>query len=244
MKRSIIFFIFIAAIYGSALPSLAHEKVATISKEEKKLTSADYEMRKIHGWTVYLENAVLKNARYQDCVDKLNADLAEIEKLINPEIVAKLKEVPIWLNNDIRLGACYHPNPKWLLKNNRMPEKVQSIELQSVDSYLDWADTQPYVMLHELAHAYHHRVHDFKQPDITKAFKKAVASKTYEKVKHINGKEKRHYALSNEKEYFSECTEAYFGKNDFYPFTRDELKKHDPAGYAMIEAVWKVKVKK
>lgn len=222
----------------------AHEEAAVVvDKVEKRLTVSDYETRKIHGWTVYIEKAVLSNARYDACIVQLNANLAQIKKLIDPEIVAQLQAVPIWLNNDIRMGACYHPNPKWLKQNNRMAEKAHGIELDSVDSYLDWAEEQPYVILHELAHAYHHRVFQFNQPDITKAFKKAEASKSYEKVRHISGDERRHYGLSNEKEYFSECTEAYFGRNDFYPFTRAELKKHDPAGYAMVETLWKVNVK-
>ena len=34
------------------------------------------------------------------------------------------------------------------------------------------------------------------------------------------------------------ATEAYFYRNDFYPFVRAELQKHDPAGYAVMERVW------
>ena len=34
--------------------------------------------------------------------------------------------------------------------------------------------------------------------------------------------------MTNPQEYFAECTEAFFARNDFYPYARDELKKHDP----------------
>jgi hypothetical protein len=47
--------------------------------------------------------------------------------------------------------------------------------------------------------------------------------------------------MTNHKEYFSETTEAYFGTNDIFPFVRAELKKHDPAMYALLEEVWGVK---
>ncbi len=47
--------------------------------------------------------------------------------------------------------------------------------------------------------------------------------------------------MGSPQEYFSELTEAYFGKNDFFPFTRDELKQHDPAGFALMEEAWGVK---
>lgn len=219
-----------------------HEKSPKENSSLKKLQTSDYELWKLRGWTIHLEKSIHTHPRGKQATQLLDTKLAEIEKIINPQILTKLKQVPIWLNNDIRKGACYHPNPQWLKQNNRIPEKARSIEIENVNTFIDWSTTQPMMMLHELAHAYHHRVHQFKNPVITAAFKQAVASKSYEKVKHINGKTKRHYALTNEKEYFSECTEAYFGKNDFYPFTKADLKKHDPTGYAMVETLWKIKI--
>ena len=41
--------------------------------------------------------------------------------------------------------------------------------------------------------------------------------------------------MTTPQEYFAELTEACFGKNDFYPFNRNELKEHDPGGYVVIE---------
>jgi len=57
-------------------------------------------------------------------------------------------------------------------------------------------------------------------------------------VDHISGTPKIHYAMNNEMEYFAELTEAFFGFNDFYPFSRDQLKAHDPDGYSMIDVAW------
>jgi nucleoid-associated protein YejK len=50
--------------------------------------------------------------------------------------------------------------------------------------------------------------------------------------------ESKAYALQNEKEYFAELTEAYLGKNDFYPFQRQELLNYDKNGYKVLEKVW------
>jgi hypothetical protein len=44
--------------------------------------------------------------------------------------------------------------------------------------------------------------------------------------------------MTNHKEYFAECTEAFFGTNDFYPFTKEELKQQDPDMFALLETVW------
>ena len=56
-----------------------------------------------------------------------------------------------------------------------------------------------------------------------------------------DGRKVRAYAAENEKEYFAESTEAYFGSNDFFPFVRAELKEHDPKMYDLLEKVWGVR---
>ena len=42
-------------------------------------------------------------------------------------------------------------------------------------------------------------------------------------------------------EYFSELCEAYWGENDYYPFNYEQLKEHDPVGFAMMETIWGAK---
>ena len=37
---------------------------------------------------------------------------------------------------------------------------------------------------------------------------------------------------------FAETTEAFFSRNDFFPFTRAELKQHDPEMFALLEKLW------
>jgi hypothetical protein len=39
-------------------------------------------------------------------------------------------------------------------------------------------------------------------------------------------------------EYFAESSEAFFGKNDFYPFVRSELKQHDPEMFELLKTLW------
>jgi tRNA U38,U39,U40 pseudouridine synthase TruA len=99
-------------------------------------------------------------------------------------------------------------------------------------------EDQPMMVLHELAHAYHHQVLTRGNSDVLKAFENAVKSKKYEMVPYVRGQKLRAYALTNDTEYFAELTEAYFGRNDFYPFTREELKTFDPEGYALMERIW------
>ncbi len=46
--------------------------------------------------------------------------------------------------------------------------------------------------------------------------------------------------MTDHKEYFAESTEAFFGRNDFYPFTRDQLREHDPEMYRLLMKLWQV----
>jgi hypothetical protein len=121
---------------------------------------------------------------------------------------------------------------------------AKSIEITNVDRFKFENTRMPYMMLHELAHAYHDQVLDFRNPEIRSAFENARDSGNYKKVKRFTGRkiiEDKAYAMSNAKEYFAESTEAYFGKNDFFPFDRDELKSHDPKMLELLEELWGVR---
>ena len=98
----------------------------------------------------------------------------------------------------------------------------------------------PAVVLHELAHAYHDQILSFDQPEILAAYQKAKAAGIYENVLLYTGKKVKHYGLTNHKEYFAEGTEAFFYRNDFYPFVRAELKEHDPILHDVLARVWGV----
>ena len=75
----------------------------------------------------------------------------------------------------------------------------------------------PYVILHELAHAYHDQVLEvFKMP-IADAYNEIKKNGSYDKVLLYTGRTVKHYALTTPMEYFAESTEAYLGVNDFAP---------------------------
>jgi hypothetical protein len=45
-------------------------------------------------------------------------------------------------------------------------------------------------------------------------------------------------SLTVEQEFFAECSEAYWGRNDYQPFDRDEFAQFDPVGYRAVERAW------
>lgn len=96
----------------------------------------------------------------------------------------------------------------------------------------------PWVLLHELAHAYHDQHLGFDDPRMKEAYRAAKEAGIYENVLLYTGKRTSHYGLTDHKEYFAEGTEAYFARNDFYPFVRAELKEHDPRLHDLLKEIW------
>ncbi len=97
---------------------------------------------------------------------------------------------------------------------------------------------QPWVILHELAHAYHDQVLGFENPQIREAYERFKKRGHGDATLTIEGKRARHYALADHKEFFAEMTEAYFGSNDFFPFNRAELMTAEPDVLKLLQGIW------
>ena len=204
--------------------------------------TSNYTARNIEGWKVLVNNKLLKEEKALGVKTlKLLADkLRKINAVVAESVLVELHKIPIWVEFNCKGHACmcYHPSRGWLKNNGFNPEKEKSVELSNARTFLKWTNGQPWMVMHELAHGYHHRVLGYGNPEIKAAYKRAVESKSYESVQRGNRKE-RAYALVNEQEYFAETTEAFFGRNDFYPFVRAELKKHDPKMHDLLAKLWK-----
>lgn len=200
-----------------------------------------YESRSLEGWTLRVNRQLLNEpALAEDTLRLLECQLRQIVRVVPTNALAQLREVPIWIEraHPRHPCMCYHPSADWLREHDMNPEKARSVEIANAKTFLQWTHDQPWMVLHELAHAYHHRVLKHDHPDLKAAFDRAKAAGKYEEVLHINGRKQRHYALSNDQEYFAEGSEAFFGTNDFYPFVRAELKEHDPELHALLAKLW------
>jgi len=205
-------------------------------------TTDQYTAQQIEGFTVHISQAALANPSTTDpALNLLRQQLKQTIAQTPKSTHSTLRNTHIWIehNNPRFPCACYHPDPQWLSDNNHNTDKATGIEIANTINFVNWVNTgQPSMILHELAHAYQHTVFGYNNPLITEPYKNAKASGTYDLVDHISGTPRAHYAMNNEIEYFAELTESFFGFNDFYPFTRDQLKAHDPEGYAMIQSAW------
>ena len=208
------------------------------------LTEVDdgYAEAVLHGWRVLVSRQLLAQdgALALQVLNLLDAQLDTIQSKVPAGAVQALQAAPIWLELQTPglRGAQYHWSADWLSSNGHDPRKARAVEIASARDYLEWSQIQPSIILHELAHAYHDRVLGKDHPDLIAAFNAAVSRGLYESVASVQGSVGRAYALNNYLEFFAELSEAYFVRNDFFPFTREELRQYDPAGYAMIESVW------
>lgn len=206
-----------------------------------------YADRTISGWTVHVSTGLMaeQSAEVEKALQLMQAQLDEIVKKVPAAAVAELRKVPLWISPEYPKTpprAEYHPNAGWLREHGRDPQMAKGVEFTNVRIFEAECRRMPNFTLHELAHAYHDRVLGFEHAEIQAAFEKAQAGGKYERVQRQDSEGRRRldraYAMTNAKEYFAECTEAYFSSNDFYPFNREELKAHDPEMFALLGKVW------
>ena len=229
----------VTALLSFAVSSLG----AAAAPELPKPTS--HTDRQIEGWTVRVDDRLLSPPNVElgaRVLEFLKYKLSDINAVVSPEPLAKLHAVPIVI--DLSCGglsvAQYHPDADWLQQNGYDTNYAKCVHLGRAP----WLPTtrnineQPWVMLHELAHAYHDQVLGFDDPRIILAYEHYKKSGHGDAALLYDGTRVRHYALTNHKEFFAEMTESYFGCNDFFPFTRAELMTAEPEIYELMQAIW------
>lgn len=225
--------------------SAADEMEETPADPPKTLAAyeptSNYTVRAVQGWRIRISPSLMVQSNLcERAVKELDHQLEMVSDRLPAPAVQRLRQVAIWLEltNQAR-GGVYHPAREWLILHGQNPDMARSVVLGNARNLVEWPRWQPFMVMHELAHAWHHQVLGYDYKPVLNAYRQAVESKTYEQVLQIQGQTKRHYGLNNPQEFFAESTEAYFGVNDFYPFVKPELKVHDPETFRVVEEAWK-----
>ncbi len=203
----------------------------------------------VEGWTLLISDQLFENdkAATERALELLTVQLQEIVRVVPATAVVELRKVPLWFSPEypqVQPRAEYHPGAGWLRNNKRDPAMEKGIEFTNVRIFEREVKRMPNFALHELAHAYHDRVlaNGFGNANLKAAFEKAKEKGLYERVEQRFGDGRsanvRAYAMTNPMEYFAECSEAFFSMNDFFPFTREQLAKHDPDMFALLKTLW------
>ena len=227
-------------------------KRQAVARDAAGKTGGDPEIRQVKGWTVKIRRQLLDKEPVvtKRAVELLEVQLNEIIRVVPSDAVAELRKIPLWFSPEypgVQPRAEYHPGADWLRENGRDPAMAKSVEISDVRDFEKEMNRMPNFILHELAHGYHDLAlpDGFDNKEIKATYDRAKASKTYNKVERSFGNGRPNtfgtaYAMTNPMEYFAETTEAFFSRNDFFPFTRVELKKHDPEMEQLLGRLWGV----
>lgn len=210
----------------------------------------NYEKSRIRGFELFINHEMIRDEPdlLMYVLDQLTYDLRVVEQMLPDAQMEILHDVRFWVEKQGATvpggmsgrGMCFHVSEGWLTENGLLGEKANGVEIVRAADFPEWRKNQPYMTFHELSHAYH-LYFGYEHPGILAAYENARDKGLYEAVafnRSRDGSLVRAYAMNNQKEYFAELSEAYWGLNDFFPFTRVQLEEHDPEGFAMVERMW------
>ena len=212
---------------------------------------AGYTRVEHEGFVIQVQDIGLSNYSIPTnaALDKVKADISAIVHDYNlaPNVLDSLREFKFFIDWNKTLGgtARFHASSNWLANNDYIPEKINSIEVSNVNNFLNFTQlNSPNMLLHELAHLYHFTKLTVHFSPIYENYLRARDSGIYNAVSYHVGNgnyldNQQSPAVSDQTNYLAELTEAYFGMNDYFPFNRDELRTHDPEGFALMELVWR-----
>ena len=208
-----------------------------------------YTSHSVEGWPVRVSDALMENdpEKTTRALELLAEQLRKVRKLLPPAALEKVVDVPIWFSQKYEgfgHSGEYHPGADWLRRQGRHPKLHRCVEFTNIPIFDREVIRMPVLALHELAHAYHDQVLGFDNEEIRATYEIAKNNGSYDAVLRGNGKTEKAYAMNNDREYFAETSEAYFGRNDFYPFDRGELEDHDPRMAELLQRLWKDDAKK
>jgi hypothetical protein len=238
----------VARDYAASPDTKPTAKQDATKKIAAKKKHFDPVIKDIEGWTVHIDPKMLtgEHAKAGARALKMLANhLQRIAVLMPIDRLKEMRKLEIWIEHDhpkinVEPGP-YHPGAAWLITRGYDRRLAKKVHVTRAASLLERHHMikHPAVILHELAHAYHDQIlGGYDEPRIKAAYDQAMKAGLYDKVLVYTGNKARAYAASSPMEYFAEGTEAYFYKNDFYPFVRAELKQHDPVLYDLLVEIW------
>src|SRR5689334_19969299 len=136
-------------------------------------------VRDIEGWTVRIDDRLLHGegaALGERALKLLDARLVAIAVVVPEKPLAKLRMVTIQLDLDVPglTAMQYHPDAGWLKAHGYAEDLAKCVHIPNALEFLSPFENHrmPWVVLHELAHAYHDQVLGFDEPRLTAAWQK------------------------------------------------------------------------
>jgi hypothetical protein len=233
-------------------------KDKAVGKAKNLAAIPGYKKQSIHGFTLLIHEDVYKNNDDEKWarkpLDVLEGELGTIVRKLPDRTVKVLRNLLIWIewhdksDPDIGKAVAKYYGVRgnvalFTLNRGKHPLKANNIEV--IDMMALTREHQPgvklerCVLLHEMAHAVHFQLFGADNLAIQNAYKLAMERKLYDRVQDVYDRTiERPYLTSNAAEYFAELSCAYLDKLHYFPFDHEQLKKHDPIGYKLMESTW------
>ncbi len=244
-------------------PAWADDKPTKPKKPPRELKVPGYTPRQVEGFTVLVSDETKSHENDADFerkpMDVLQLELIGITRVMQPRMVKALQTIAIFVEWDDPeskpkgggpgvVVARYWYDPgfgRGLAMEGRNPLKANNVEILNMKfltgKWQPGKTSEQIVLLHEMCHAVHSQVLGSDNPLIKAAYHQAMERHLYDSVKHESGRHLRAYAATNDHEYFAELCCAYLDRCAYFPFSREDLKEHDPIGYELMEKIWTVK---
>jgi hypothetical protein len=243
------------AALALALPLAAQTPKAALKlappklEEKPKVKVPEYRTYTVQGFTVLIHDEVFGDAAKKfdrPPLDVLDAELATVVEVVNPKSADALRRLVIWVEWDESSSGVENGRPgiavavyrsgsqASMVADGLHPLKANTVDVLNMKSltqeHQPKRDSGRCVLLHEFAHAVHDQLIGRDSPQVKVAYAQAMERKLYDA--------KTHYAATSAAEFFAELTCCYLDKLHYYPNTRADLKKHDPATFKLMETVW------
>ena len=225
---------------------LAQVSASAWAAEKNNLPPPDARtLRCIQGWNVRVDDRLFvspNDTLGTRVLSLLEAKLVDITFVVPSEPLKKLQAVTIVL--DLAHGSLhnmqYHPSADWLQGHGYATNLVKCVHIPEAKDLLKSRsiNEQPWVVLHELSHAYHDQVLGFDESRILRTFENYKKSGHGDNTLLYNGTRVRHYGLTDQKEFFAEMTESDCGRDDCFPFNAAELMRAEPEIFELMKAIW------
>ena len=136
-------------------------------------TRFDYRALWLRGFRVCLAESLAAEepTLAERVLTALDEDLSIIGNELPAHAFTFLKRVTIWAEQAQDFpGGVYHPSARWLANNGYPEAWARGIQLGHAQNYMSWVEQQPAIVLHELAHAWHHQALGYDNPEIEAAY--------------------------------------------------------------------------
>lgn len=193
------------------------------------------------GYTLFVHESVQAQGKAgRDALVVVRQKLADAAQRLPKNATAVLKDVPVYVDWNNKSGDCiaYHPAVEATTPGANKA-RLQTIEIGDLACFSERATgNEPELLVRELALAWLDRSAGWEPASLRAAWERAKSGGLYASVPYVTGGMRPAHAIASPQFFFAETTESLFGRNDFFPFHREDLARFDPAGCDVVAKLW------